>query len=90
MNQPTSGPETPKRPLGPMPDWQQRQLARLLQKLSAWRSDDHEDAITLCRSDVICLLDAIQQSAAPSAEAKEYDTMLATGVIPPSLQHRFR
>ena len=23
-------------------------------------------------------------------EAKEYDSMLATGVIPPSLQHRFR
>lgn len=26
---------------------------------------------------------------APSSEAREYDTMLATGVIPPSLQHRF-
>lgn len=27
---------------------------------------------------------------APSSEAKEYDTMLATGVIPPSLQLRFK
>jgi len=61
MNEtPTAGPAMPERQPGPMPDWQKRQLARLTKMLSEWRSDDHEDAITLCRSDIICLLDALR------------------------------
>ena len=63
---PTVGPAMPERQPGPMPEWQQRQLARLTKMLSEWRSDDHEDAITLCRSDIICLLDAL--SAGKSKE----------------------
>lgn len=59
---PTGGPAMPERQPGSMPDWQKRQLARLTKMLSEWRSDDHEDAITLCRSDVICLLDALGNS----------------------------
>lgn len=57
---PTQGPPMPERPRAPMPDWQQRQLKRLLEELSEWRNADHEDRFTLGRSEIICLLDALR------------------------------
>lgn len=56
---PTQGPAIPPRKPGPMPDWQKRQLSRLVGRLSAWRSADHEDTIVMTRSEVICLLDGL-------------------------------
>lgn len=61
---PTQGPSRPQPNTGllraPMPEWQQRQFERLLDRLSDWRSDDHEDAITLCRSEIIAILDGVK------------------------------
>jgi hypothetical protein len=47
-------------PRAPMPEWQQRQFERLLDKLSQWRGDDHEDAITLRRSEIIAILEGVK------------------------------
>jgi hypothetical protein len=43
-----------------MPDWQQKQFWALIERLSEWRSDDYQDAITLCRSEIIAILDGVK------------------------------
>lgn len=59
---PTTGPAIDRSglPPAPLPEWQERQFRRLLDKLAKWRGDDHEDAITLCRSDIIAILDGVK------------------------------
>ena len=63
MSGPTQGPAVPAREPGPMPDWQKRQLARVVEELSIWRCADHEDTIVLNRSEVICLLDGLAEKS---------------------------
>jgi hypothetical protein len=47
-------------PRAPIPGWQLRQFEHLLDKLSEWRNDDHEDAIVLCRSEIIAILEGVK------------------------------
>ena len=58
---PTTGPmSTTGLPPAPIPEWQERQFRRLLDRLAEWRSDDHEDAIVLCRSEIIAILEGVK------------------------------
>lgn len=60
---PTTGPmPNTGLPPAPLPEWQERQFRRLLERLSEWRSDDHEDAIVLCRSEIIAILDGVKSA----------------------------
>jgi len=54
-----------------LPLWQSLQLGMLLGRLSDWRNADHEDALTLCRSDVIAILDGFKAKDARPQAANE-------------------
>jgi hypothetical protein len=47
-------------PPAPIPEWQERQFRRLLERLAEWRGDDHEDAIVVCRSEIIAILEGVK------------------------------
>lgn len=56
---PTTGP-MPGCTSAPIPEWQERQFRNLLTRLAEWRSDDHEDAIVLCRSEIIAIIEGVK------------------------------
>lgn len=49
-----------------LPAWQQIQIGLLMGKLRDWREADHEDAITICRSDIIALIDGFAALSRPA------------------------
>jgi hypothetical protein len=51
-----------------LPDWQQRHLDRLLEALTNWRNEDHEEAVTLARSDVCAILDGFKVALSHNRE----------------------
>lgn len=58
MNEaPTSGPMPTPKPPGP---YDFARFDKLLDGLQEWRSDDHEDNITLCRSYVIEIIEGVK------------------------------
>ena len=62
LEAPTTGPMGTLRvlPPAPIPEWQERQFRNLLARLAEWRGDDHEDAIVLCRSEIIAILEGVK------------------------------
>lgn len=63
-----------------LPLWQSLQLGMLLGKLSDWRNEDHEDALTLCRSDVIAILDGFKAKNTPPQAVVVTDRMCEIAV----------
>lgn len=51
-----------------LPVWQELHLGLLLGRLSDWRNADHEDAITLYRSDVIAIIDGFKSLKGPAPD----------------------
>ncbi len=66
-----------------MPLWQSLQLALLLGKLSDWRNEDHADNITLCRSDVIAIIDGVKALRSKTLVTAEHETFPNSGAPQP-------
>lgn len=58
---PTQGPTMPIRPPSPLSKWEREWLDAIVSRLTRWRADDHEDAITLPRGEVIMLLEGLKR-----------------------------
>lgn len=67
-----------------LPDWQKRQLDRLLDALRDWRNEDNEEAVTLARSDVCALLDGFYSMESSAAVAQGAVNALVAGSNPAS------
>jgi len=55
---PSSGPMSPTRPY--RHDLEKR-FDGLMKALNWWRNEDHEDALSLCRSDVIEIIEGVKE-----------------------------
>jgi hypothetical protein len=58
---PTPGHPMPARGPYPLNEWDRRHLAAIVHRLTTWRAEDHEDAITLGRGEVIMLLEGLKR-----------------------------